>query len=150
MSKAPTPRTLVVVDASVGMKWYVPEPHDVEAGKLRDARFDRHIPAHFYVEVASTVRKKVVQRGELSQDDGREVLTKVGRVRATVHPTGTLLDPAFEIALLTRRTVYDCLYIALAERLDCVVVTRRRKALQRDAGRGGPYASRVHRVGDQL
>jgi predicted nucleic acid-binding protein len=148
MSKTPTPRTLVVVDASVGMKWYVPEPHDVEAGKLRDARFDRHIPAHFYVEVASTVRKKVVQRGELSQDDGREVLTKVGRGRATVHPTGTLLDPAFEIALLTRRTVYDRLYIALAERLDCVAVTADEKLY--NATRGGPYAARVHWVGDPL
>lgn len=148
MSHAPVPKTPVVIDASVGVKWYVPELHDAEALALLDERFDRHVPAHFYIEIASTVWKKVVQRGELSEDDGREMLTKVGRVRATIHPTGTLLDPAFEIALATRRTVYDCLYIALAERLDCVAVTADERLY--NATRGGPYAARVHWVGDPL
>ncbi len=63
------------------------------------------------------------------------------------HPVG-LLDEAFEIALVTRRTVYDCLYIALAERLGSVVVTADQKLY--NATRGGPYAPRVHWVGDRL
>ena len=68
--------------------------------------------------------------------------------RATVHSAGALLDAAFEIALTTRRTVYDCLYIALAERLDCVAVTADAKLY--NATPGGPYAARVHWVGDAL
>jgi predicted nucleic acid-binding protein len=148
MSDTPAPKTPVVVDASVGMKWFVPEPHEAEALALLDDRFDRHVPAHFYVEAASRVWKKVVQRGELSEEDGRDVRTKLGRVRATIHPTGNLLDPAIEIALVTRRTVYDCLYIALAERLDCVAVTADERLY--NATRGGPYAGRVHWVAHRL
>jgi predicted nucleic acid-binding protein len=148
MSSPPVARTAVVVDASVGVKWFVPEAHEAAAVALLDGRFDRHIPAHFYVEVASTVWKKVVLRGELSEDDGRDILKKMARVPATVHPTGTLFDPAFEIALLTRRTVYDCLYIALAERLGCVAVTADERLY--NATRGGPCAARVHWVENPL
>lgn len=62
------------------------------------------------------------------------------------HPTAGLLHEAFEIALVTRRTVYDCLYIALAERLGCVVTADRKLY---NATRGGPYAPRVHWVEDR-
>ena len=65
----------------------------------------------------------------------------VDEVPVVSHPTAGLLDEAFEIALVTRRTVYDCLYIALAERLGCVVVTADRKHY--NATRGCLYAPRV-------
>jgi predicted nucleic acid-binding protein len=70
----------------------------------------------------------------------------IDRVAAVVHPTANLLNEAFEIALETRRTVYDCLYVALAERLGCAVVTADEKLY--NATRGGPFAARVHWVGD--
>ena len=60
MSAVPTPKTTVVVDASVGVKWFVSETHEVEALALLNDRFERHVPNHFYIEVASTVWKKVV------------------------------------------------------------------------------------------
>ena len=106
-----------------------------EAARLLSGEFEPHVPSHFYVELASALWKKVMLRGELTEDQARDVRGAVDEVPVVSHPTAGLLDEAFEIALVTRRTVYDCLYIALAERLGCVVVTRRPEALQRDTGR---------------
>ena len=44
-----------------------------------------------------------------------------------VHPITTLIEPAFEIALATGRTVYDSIYLALATALDCKLVTADKK-----------------------
>ena len=134
----------LVVDASVGVKWVVAEPHEAEALGLLDGRVKLHVPAHFYVEVASTVWKKVVLRGELSADDGRDVRRRLDQIPLDIHPT----DILFEIALATKRTVYDCLYIALAARLGCAAVTADAKLY--NATRGGSYSARVHWVGDAI
>lgn len=138
----------VVVDSSVGLKWYVPEVHSGEAVRLLGEAFEPHVPGHFYVEVASTLWKKVVLRGELTEEQARDLRNALDEVPALSHPTAGLLDEAFEIALATRRTIYDCLYIALAERLGCVAVTADAKLY--NATRDGPYAARVHWVGDPL
>ena len=129
------------------MKWYVTEVHSGEAARLLGEEFQLHVPSHFSVELASALWKKVMLRGELTEDQARTVRL-VDEVPVVSHPTAGLLDEAFEIVLVTRRTVYDCLYIALAERLGCVVVTADRKLY--NATRGGPYAPRVHWLGDRL
>jgi predicted nucleic acid-binding protein len=136
------------VDASVGVKWYITETHSGEAARLLGDQFEPHVPSHFYVELASTLWKKVVLRGELTEDQARGVRDAVDAVPVVSHPTAALLDEAFEIALVTRRTVYDCLYVALAERLGCLVVTADEKLY--NATRGGPYAARVHWVEDPI
>jgi predicted nucleic acid-binding protein len=142
----PAERTPAVIDASVAIKWFVPEVHTDAALTYLDDRFERHFPDHFYLEVASTLWKKVVQRGELTEEDGRDILALITRLCGTAHASPTLLEPAFEIALQTRRTIYDSLYIALADRLKCVAVTADEKLL--NAVRGGAYAHRVHWVAD--
>ncbi len=128
---APTP---VVVDASVGLKWYVTEVHSGEAARLLGEEFEPHVPSHFYVELASALWKKVMLRGELTEDQARDVRGAVDEVPVVSHPTAGLLDEAFEIALVTRRTVYDCLYIALRA-AGLRGSDRRPEALQRDTGR---------------
>jgi predicted nucleic acid-binding protein len=84
----------------------------------------------------------------MSEDEGRDARADIALIAVIVHPTDVLLNEAFEIALATRRTVYDCLYIALAVELDCPVVTADEKLY--NATRGGPFAARVHWVGDPL
>ncbi len=44
-----------------------------------------------------------------------------------IHDSAFLLTPALEIALATRRPVYDCLYLALAVELDGMVITADRR-----------------------
>ena len=123
------------MDASVGLKWYVTEVHSGEAARLLGEEFEPHVPSHFYVELAGALE----EGHAVGRADGRPgpgCAGAVDEVPVVSHPTAGLLDEAFEIALVTRRTVYDCLYIALAERLGCVAVTADRKLY--NATRGGP------------
>ncbi len=62
-------------------------------------------------------------------------------------PTPIVVDASVGLRM-TGRTVSDCLYIALAQRLGCVVVTADRKLY--NATRGGPYATRGLWGGDRL
>ena len=55
----------VVVDASVAVKWFVPENHSNEAIRLLDVGFRRHIPVLLHTEVGQTIWKKVHQRKEI-------------------------------------------------------------------------------------
>ena len=105
MSGSTPAPTRVVVDASVGLKWYVTEIFSGVAARLLGEEFEHHVPSHVYVEVASTLWKKVVLRGELAEDQARDVRGAVDEVPVVSHPTAGLLDEAFEIALVTRRTV---------------------------------------------
>jgi predicted nucleic acid-binding protein len=146
MSQATSAPTPIVVDVSTGLKWYVSEIHSTDAARLLSGEFELHAPSHFYVELASVLWKKVVLRGELTEGQARDVRVAAAEVPLVSHPTTGLLGEAFEIALATGRTVYDCLYIALAERLGCTVVTADRKLY--NATRRGLYSVRVHWVGD--
>jgi predicted nucleic acid-binding protein len=49
----------VVVDASVAVKWFVPEIRSDKAIRLLDADFRRHIPVLLHTEVAQTIWKKI-------------------------------------------------------------------------------------------
>ncbi len=117
--------TEYVVDASVAVKWYVPEVHDQAAARLlsgatRDVIF--HVPDLFFPEFGNIVWKKV-RSAELDSDVAAEIVDAMLQVPKTVHSTEALLPSALAIALDARRTVYDSVYLALAAFLDCELVT---------------------------
>ncbi len=117
--------TEYVVDASVAVKWYVPEVHDRAAARfLSGATRDLvlHVPDLFFSEFGNIVWKKV-RSGELDSDIAAEIVHAMLRVPKTVHSTEAFLPSALAIAIETERTVYDSLYLALATFLDCELVT---------------------------
>ena len=113
----------IVVDASVGIKWFIPEVRSAEARQWRRTSIELHVPAFFFnVEVANILWKKV-QRTELTRADGDQILGSLDALPLTRHPEGPLLSAAFDLADKTKRTVYDCLYLALAVELAGQLVT---------------------------
>ena len=62
--------SLFVVDASVGIKWFVPESEAAIAQRWQDPAHQLHMPTFFDVEVANIVWKKR-RRGELTRAEGR-------------------------------------------------------------------------------
>jgi predicted nucleic acid-binding protein len=148
MSGPALPTVDVVIDASVAVKWFVPEQHSTEAREFLDQRFRRHVPVHLYPEVGQTVWKKVYQRGEIAIDDGREILRDLLLLNLEVHPGTPLLAAAFDIAVAIGRTVYDSLYLALATGLGCKFVTADRKLYK--AVQGSPFATDLHWVADPI
>src|SRR5713226_9034069 len=105
-----------VVDASVGAKWFVAESDTDAAVRLQDPTHELHIPGFFAIEVANIVWKKR-RRGELNRAEADFILSQLPLLPVLRHPEAPLLTAAFDLADRTQRTVYDCLYLALAIQL---------------------------------
>lgn len=118
--------TVFAVDSSVGLKWLVPEIHSADALRLLAPADELHVPTFFDVEIGNILWKKL-NRKELTRTETDAVLGLLPGLPVTRHPVEPLVADAFDIAALTQRTVYDCLYLALAIRLDCQMVTADRK-----------------------
>jgi predicted nucleic acid-binding protein len=130
----------IVVDASVAVKWFVPEALSDEAASLLDDPVELLAPDLLYSEAGNILWKKVA-RGEIEERDARDILAALVRVPLSVVPSSALVEGALEIALARRRTVYDGLYVALAVARDAVLVTADDRLVE--ALREGPLASRV-------
>ena len=118
--------TRYVVDASVGIKWFLPEIHSEVAGRLPFLKASLHVPAFFHLELGNVLSKRI-RRDELTPEEGEAILKELQRVPLQKHSNERLMTPAFALALETRRSLYDCLYLALAEAIDGQVVTADRK-----------------------
>lgn len=116
-----------VTDASVAVAYLLGEGADVESSAMLG---DVHAPALLDVEVTQTLRgllraRKIdLRTAELA----REELPQLGLRR---HPDAHLLRRSWELREVC--TVYDALYVALAEALDATLVTRDAR-LARGAG----------------
>jgi len=127
----------LVVDAAVAVKWFVPETHSAEASRLLHPQHELLAPDLLFPEVGNVLWKKV-ERRELQPEEARSVLHGLARVSLAVHPCQPLVPAALEIALANRRTVYDSLYLALAEARGCRLVTADRRLFNAlSAGRLG-------------
>jgi predicted nucleic acid-binding protein len=118
--------TNVVVDSSVAIKWFLPEPHDTVAKRLLDGYRQGWLtllaPDLIDAEVGNILWKRHQFHG-LDEVDARQILAEFRSLQIVITPNGALLEEAFRLAVLHRRTVYDSLYLALSEREHCPFVT---------------------------
>jgi predicted nucleic acid-binding protein len=139
--------SILVVDASVAVKWFVPEIRAAEARQWRIGPDDLHAPAFFFdLEIANVLWKKV-RRGEIARADADLVLAQLPALPLTRHPETPVLASAFDLADRTHRTVYDCLYLALAVHLGGRMLTADQRLVNGLAGT--PWAGSVCWVGDR-
>jgi len=111
-----------VVDASVAVKWYVPEIYEQEATTVLKGRHEFHVPELILPEFSNITWKKV-RRGELSAAEGSKIVSAFARKSWTVHSHRQTIRSAFAGAEATGQTVYDWTYLALAISLSCEFVT---------------------------
>jgi predicted nucleic acid-binding protein len=113
----------LVVDASVAVKWFVPDVHAAEARQWRNGPDDLHAPEFFLdLEIGNILWKKI-RRAEITRADADLILGQLSPLPLTRHSESPLLASAFDLADRTQRTVYDCLYLALAVQLRGRMVT---------------------------
>lgn len=117
---------ILVVDASVAVKWFVPELHSTLARELLSPDNKLHVPELFQAEVGAVLCKKILRK-ELQVAEGREVWESFLRIRFDVYSMSRLLTPAFELALASGQYVYDCIYLILAAQLKIGMVTADRR-----------------------
>jgi predicted nucleic acid-binding protein len=122
-----TRSNLAVVDASIGVKWFVDEEEDdlaraLFADSVR-AGIQLVTPPHFEFEVVNGVWRKV-RRGQLNPALAREAISSFSEYRITVLHPDSLAEDAYELELRIRSgAIYDLLYVALAQILGCVLWT---------------------------
>src|SRR5262249_24454661 len=121
-----------VLDASAALCWVLPRPNSGKALQLRadfqNAVHELIAPSVFSGEVASALTKAERQK-LIPVGDARPLLGRVLRTRPFMRPYETLLDRAVDMSSQTRSGLYDCLYVALAEREGCELVTDDQKLI---------------------
>ena len=111
-----------VIDASVAIKWYLPEEHSIHAARLPLLAVSLHCPDLLFAETGNILWKYVL-RSECSHGKAVAILKELQALSMKVWDTSQLAVEAFNIACRTKRTFYDSLYVALAVRIDCRLVT---------------------------
>jgi len=114
--------SVFVVDASLVIKWFVPEVDSDAARRWLDAPHDYIAPELLFPETGNTVWKKV-RRGELTPVEGRRLVTDLSVIAVEAVAMRGMLPDAYALALSTGITVYDATYLTLAVRLETQVIT---------------------------
>ncbi len=115
-----------VVDASVAMKWLVPEPLSDQAARLLDHPAGLSAPDMLVVEAANVLWRKAARR-EISGGEADRALALLEGSGLDFHPVRPLAARALELARALAHPVYDCVYLALAERQRVPLVTADRR-----------------------
>lgn len=121
---------LAVVDASVAVRWIVPEEGAAEAIDLLAMPIDWIAPRLLMTEVTSALARKA-QSGELSVDfvmDGLDFLARTtdsGALR--LERDELVIRAALTLALQLQHKVADCVYLALAEQTGAGLATADRR-----------------------
>ena len=119
-------RPALVLDASVGVKWFSPQDEQAlkQALAIRNAHVSEQIlvivPDLFYYEVTNAlIQKKFFPTGIVRRAGSS--LYDLGL--STVNLNDTLLDNAIRISRQSAITVYDAIYAAVAVEQDSPLVT---------------------------
>lgn len=109
-----------VVDASVIAAAFFQEEHAESAQALLAGKRALHAPDLIYAEVGNVIWKRRI-RGEIDDREATQMMADVLKLPLRITPCGDLVETALVLAVRTGRTVYDCLYLALAVRTKAVL-----------------------------
>ncbi|HUY41112.1 MAG TPA: type II toxin-antitoxin system VapC family toxin [Candidatus Dormibacteraeota bacterium] len=115
-----------VLDASVAVRWLVPERGSDEAAALMERPVTWIAPRLLVTEVASALRRKVVAN-ELRVEHAVQALAILGQAASDgivqFVQDEDLVAPALMLALTLEHKVPDCVYLALAQRDGAALAT---------------------------
>jgi predicted nucleic acid-binding protein len=120
----------VVVDSSVAYKWLRPfgESSVPQALELVQSAAEGIVelvaPALLHIELANTIRYTGLPHAEIES-----LIDEMGGFGVTLYDTDLpRLESAVRLALRHNLSVYDALFLQLAQELDCPLVTADRRA----------------------
>jgi predicted nucleic acid-binding protein len=129
----------LVVDASVAAKWVLHEA-DSDAARSIVEHAQLMAPDLLWAELGSLLWRRQ-RKGELTAAQAREMLLTLRAFPIRTHRMFPLLPLALEIAMTIGHSVYDCVYLALADEENCRVVTADRRL--QNAVAAGPLSQSV-------
>jgi predicted nucleic acid-binding protein len=117
-----------IVDASVALKWLIEEDGSDAALSLQGCTLAA--PALLRIEAANVLRS-LTAREAITATEADELFALLQTAPVTiVEPDDALERRALALALELRHPVYDCVYLALAERMGRTLVTADRRFLR--------------------
>ena len=122
----------IVVDASVAVKWIIPEVLSDQASSLRGRTDPLLAPDLLLPEAANALWKKPMRR-EITAREAAQAIDLLMASGLDLRPSGPLLGRALTVARRLRHPVYDCLYVALAQAEGATLITADRRLLARIA-----------------
>ena len=121
------------------MKWVLREEHAADARRILSTR-ELLAPHLLWAEVGNTLWKRH-RRSESSHEEVRRMLGEVQRLPVMTFAHWPLLAGAVDLAISLNQTVYDSLYLALAETRNTIMVTADRRF--HDAVSGSVWSDRI-------
>ncbi len=118
--------TALVVDASVAVKWFLPEIHSQAAERVLICGEKLSAPDPIWAEVGNALYKRVIRK-EITLEEASAILKDFLRFPLLTYASKSLLDAAWAFAGRFSLSVYDSLYLALAAGLNCSLVTADKK-----------------------
>lgn len=145
-----TPENPPITDASVAIKWFLPEIHAEAARRLIEGSHFAgnqrlQVPDLFFAEVGNILWKHI-RRVEMTPEQAQLILSALIALPFSVHSHRGLMEATLTIAAQTGRTVYDSLYLALAVHEQTMLITADKRFY--NALQGGPLAAYLLWVGD--
>ncbi len=113
---------LLVIDASALVPPFLEEPHSADTERWLSRADEIHAPDLIHAEVGNVLWKRH-RRGDVPAGYAAATAQRLRMMPLLVHSAFDLLPDALDIALRYDRSVYDCLYAALALRTGSVMVT---------------------------
>jgi len=117
---------MVVLDASVAVRWVVKEEGSDEAAALLERDITWITPRLLLTEAASALRRKVADRALAPAAAGQSLdalLQAVADGVIRLIEDERVIAPALLLALSLQYKVLDCVYLALAEREGAGIAT---------------------------
>ncbi|MGH6719907.1 MAG: type II toxin-antitoxin system VapC family toxin [Alphaproteobacteria bacterium] len=131
----------LVIDASVALKWVLPERDSGAAAVLLGRTL--HAPNLILAECGN-VLWAAARRRTLTADRARQCLAFLVSVPIVMASPDRLVESAMDIAFRLDHPIYDCLYLALALREGLPFVTADTRFAEAVRREGGPRSPSVH------
>lgn len=112
----------MILDTTVVFDMIVPGPATKDAVSLIDQDEPLFAPDHLRCELAGALTR-AVRRGDVKADFARTALSDAEAILPILEPTAPLIDAAFALSLELHHPLYDCLFLAHAERRATRLVT---------------------------
>ncbi len=135
----------LIIDASVVAAAFFAEEHATIARKILSGAATLCAPDFITVEVASVIWKRH-RRGEMESNEAMDLLADADGLPLMKTPASDLTDSALQLAMRTDRSIYDCLYLALAVRASGVMITADKRLVHAVAA--SPLKNHIAFLGD--
>lgn len=137
-----------VVDASVALKWIIPEPDSPFAHGLRPGN-EFLAPDLLVAECVNAIWRRSQKEG-YTDEERHEALQLVRHLKIDLQPTRDLAVRAGAMAQAMDHPAYDCFYLALAERSGEPLITADDKLIARISSCPGVTTARVKALSSRI